>query len=108
MSQSFSWGVLEVESCSGAQTGTLSIYSGEGVAGALLLTQPISIIDGVNQIILDTPISVTNGNQYTFSTDLALSYSSGGNPYPGGRSFSAGIPFVADRDTYFKVGEINP
>ena len=103
-SENFIWKVLEVQSCSGAQTGSLTIYDGSGTGNPILLTQNITLIDGINQIILDTPISCTAGHQYTFSTNLALSYSFGGDPYPGGVSYSGGAPFVADRDMYFKIG----
>jgi hypothetical protein len=104
-SVSFTWTVLAIESCSGAQTGTINFYDGSGTGGTLLLSQPVSLVAGVNLIVLSTPISCTSGNMYTFSTNMGLSYSFGGDPYPGGVSYSGGAPFVADRDMYFRVGE---
>jgi len=107
-STSFTWNVLEIESCSGAQTGTLNIYDGSGTGGTLLLSQAITLVAGVNQIVLTTSVPCIAGNMYTFSTNLALSYSFGGDPYPGGVSYSGASPFVADRDLYFRVGELIP
>jgi len=104
VNESFTWTVLELQSCSGEQTGTLTIYDGSGTGGAVLLSQSIHLNDGINQIYLNTPISCSAGNIYTLSTNLALSYSFGGDPYPGGVSYSGGNPFVADRDIYFKIG----
>lgn len=68
------WTSLELYSPKN-QTGTLSIYEGEGFAGKLLLTQPVTLTTGLNKIALANSIPVTKGFVYSFNTDLELFYS---------------------------------
>lgn len=97
------WTQLEVMSNYGSpQSGTLNIYSGEGNGGTLLLSQPISLVNGANTITLSTPISITAGNQYTFSTDILMNCSNNTNPYAAGISYTSSSPDTA-YDLYFKI-----
>lgn len=97
------WTQLEVmNNFASTQSGTLNIYSGEGNGGTLLLSQPISLVNGVNTITLSTPIPITAGNQYTFSTDILMNCSNNTNPYAAGISYTSSSSDPA-YDLYFKI-----
>lgn len=99
------WTQLEVmNNYAFPQSGTLNIYSGEGNGGTLLLSQPISLVNGVNTITLSAPISITAGNQYTFLTDLLMncSFTQSPNPYAAGISYTSSSSDPG-YDLYFKI-----
>ena len=97
------WTQIEVNNISfGPQTGTLNIYSGEGNGGALLISQPISLVAGTNVITLSTPIPITAGNQYTFLTDILMNCSTSINPYANGTAY-AGTNAESPYDLFFKI-----
>lgn len=98
------WTQLEViNNNMGPQSGTINIYSGEGNGGTLLLSQPISLVNGTNTITLSTPISITAGNQYTFLTNILMNCSTNTNPYVDGGSYNGSPTAEPQYDLYFKT-----
>jgi hypothetical protein len=78
-----------------AVSGTLNVYSGEGIGGPLLASVPFSFVDSAVATrnlaipVLSAP-AVTQGSVYTFQLtavtgSFAFSFNNA-NPYPGGRS----------------------
>ncbi|MFT4740814.1 MAG: hypothetical protein ACI9XJ_002613 [Marivirga sp.] len=82
------WTKLRVVN-SGAQTGTLNIYAGEGMGGSLIHSQSISVIGGFaeTEIVLTSPVPIVSGQIYTFETDITISYTNDAAAYPNGTSY---------------------
>ncbi|MGH7134044.1 MAG: tail fiber domain-containing protein [Phycisphaerales bacterium] len=84
-------------------TGTLELYTGQGAAGTLLSTRPVSLLaaNQTTSVVIDPPVQVTAGQVYTFRTQFvnAPTFSLQlFDSYPGGIS-SAG----SDTDLWFKT-----
>lgn len=54
-------------------TGTLELYRGQGIGGALLSTRPVNLLSAnqTTSVIIDPPVQVTAGQVYTFRTQFA-------------------------------------
>ena len=110
--QSFTAGVTDswtklVVKASYDLAGTLTVYSGEGSGGSVLLNQSVNLINGVESTItLSSPIAITAGSHYTF-------YFSGSNPgfasdgnvnnYVGGVSYWTLTDYSTGVDLFFRV-----
>ncbi|MBF0456963.1 MAG: hypothetical protein HQK99_03610 [Nitrospirae bacterium] len=86
---------------------TLTIYSGQSVAGGdQLYTQAVNLTANQdNTLTLSTPVSLTSGQQYTFTLTGSKIWYSDGSVYAGGQLYDqvAGPGFVVGAccDAYF-------
>lgn len=89
--------------CSTPQTGVLEIYSGEGMSGTLIHSQPISVVGGhvVTEIVLTTPVSIVSGQQYTFKTNIDVRFSYTTNSYLNGTAYYQTTAY--NGDLVFKI-----
>lgn len=90
----------------------LTIYSGEGISGAVLLTHTFSIADNfTGELVINfNPVSVTSGTVNTFKISpsassagrLLVSMKSGNN-YSGGILYNGNFGASTDYDLWFKT-----
>ncbi|HET9057649.1 MAG TPA: hypothetical protein VFN30_12460 [Chitinophagaceae bacterium] len=98
------WTKLEL-SVQYSSVDTIKVYEGEGVGGALLLTQPVYLALGLNRIVFNAPVPVVSGQVYTFMTKRGNFFYSSSSPeqgnYSGGQAYSNNVPVIGD--IYFKT-----
>jgi hypothetical protein len=102
---------------------TLNIYSGDGTSGTLLATQSVNAFNAAGDpdtgsqryigstITLNSTISITNGNQYTFqltnADGVSITYTTNSD-YSGGTAYDAGSQIDPSIDFEFSVVQGDP
>ncbi|WP_400192155.1 beta strand repeat-containing protein [Hymenobacter sp. B81] len=90
----------------GSTTGTLTIYAGTP-GGTVLGTQPgLTYTNGVNTIVLTTPLTVDAAGTYSFSTGATGWRRAVGDPYAGGSIYNGAT--AASNDLVFTVSYTLP